>query len=149
MTSAESAAAEPGTSAAGDAGFHRSLGLYDSTMIVVGGMIGSGIFLVSADMARLLGSAPWLLVAWGITALLTLSAALSEQRDTLGGWRHRGALHVDEDDLAGLERGEVCGALGCCGADDVVAVGGELVADGVLDAPALAGGVHSGFPSRP
>ena len=39
MTSAESAAAEPGTSAAADAGFHRSLGLYDSTMIVVGGMI--------------------------------------------------------------------------------------------------------------
>ncbi len=57
--------------------FKRSLGLFDSTMVVVGAMIGSGIFLVSADMARLLGSAGWVLVAWGITALLTLAAALS------------------------------------------------------------------------
>jgi APA family basic amino acid/polyamine antiporter len=64
-------------SAATEGGFHRSLGLFDSTMIVVGGMIGSGIFLVSADMARLLGSAPWVLVAWGITAVLTMAAALS------------------------------------------------------------------------
>jgi APA family basic amino acid/polyamine antiporter len=60
-----------------EAGFRRSLGLFDSTMVVVGGMIGSGIFLVSADMARLLGSATWVLVAWGLTALLTLAAALS------------------------------------------------------------------------
>jgi APA family basic amino acid/polyamine antiporter len=60
-----------------DRGFHRSLGLFDSTMIVVGGMIGSGIFLVSADMARLLGSAAWVLVAWGLTAVLTLAAALA------------------------------------------------------------------------
>ena len=60
-----------------DGGFRRSLGLFDSTMVVVGGMIGSGIFLVSADMARLLGSASWVLVAWGITAVLTLAAALS------------------------------------------------------------------------
>ena len=58
-------------------GFRRSLGLFDSTMIVVGAMIGSGIFLVSADMARVLGSAGWVLIAWGITALLTISAALS------------------------------------------------------------------------
>lgn len=60
-----------------DGGFHRSLGLFDSTMLVVGGMIGSGIFLVSADMARLLGSAGWVLAAWGVTAVLTLAAALS------------------------------------------------------------------------
>ncbi|MSO62652.1 MAG: amino acid permease [Acidobacteria bacterium] len=57
--------------------FRRSLGLFDSTMVVVGAMIGSGIFLVSADMTRLLGSASWVLVAWGLTALLTLAAALS------------------------------------------------------------------------
>lgn len=57
--------------------FRRSLGLFDSTMVVVGAMIGSGIFLVSADMTRLLGSASWVLVAWGITAVLTLAAALS------------------------------------------------------------------------
>lgn len=60
-----------------DGGFKRSLGLFDSTMVVVGAMIGSGIFLVSADMARLLGSAGWVLAAWVVTALLTLSAALS------------------------------------------------------------------------
>lgn len=60
-----------------EGGFRRSLGLFDSTMVVVGAMIGSGIFLVSADMARLLGSASWVLVAWGLTAALTLSAALS------------------------------------------------------------------------
>jgi len=57
--------------------FRRVLGLFDATMIVVGAMIGSGIFLVSAEMARLLGSAGWVLVAWGVTAVLTLAAALS------------------------------------------------------------------------
>jgi APA family basic amino acid/polyamine antiporter len=60
-----------------DAGFRRSLGLFDSTMVVVGAMIGSGIFLVSAEMARVVGSASWVLVAWGLTAVLTLVAALS------------------------------------------------------------------------
>src|SRR5262245_975258 len=60
-----------------DEGFVRSLGLFDSVMVVVGAMIGSGIFLVSADMARILGSAPWVLVAWGIAAVLTIAAALS------------------------------------------------------------------------
>jgi APA family basic amino acid/polyamine antiporter len=60
-----------------DDGFVRSLGLFDSVMVVVGAMIGSGIFLVSADMARILGSAPWVLVAWGIAAVLTIAAALS------------------------------------------------------------------------
>jgi APA family basic amino acid/polyamine antiporter len=44
-----------------DSEFTRGLGLYDSTMIVVGSMIGSGIFIVSVDMARLLGSPGWLL----------------------------------------------------------------------------------------
>ncbi len=52
-----------------DTEFHRGLGLYDSTMIVVGSMIGSGIFLVSGDMARSLGSAGWLLVAWVVTGV--------------------------------------------------------------------------------
>lgn len=69
-----------GASAGADApeqGFRRELGLFDSTMVVAGGMIGSGIFLVSADMARLLGSSGWVMVAWAITAVLTLAAALS------------------------------------------------------------------------
>lgn len=60
-----------------EGGFRRSLGLFDSTMVVVGAMIGSGIFLVSADMTRLLGSAGWVLVAWVLTAVLTIAAALS------------------------------------------------------------------------
>jgi basic amino acid/polyamine antiporter, APA family len=55
----------------------RGLGLLDSTMIVAGSMIGSGIFIVSADMARQLGSAGWLLAVWLITGFLTVSAALS------------------------------------------------------------------------
>ena len=55
----------------------RGLGLFDSTMIVAGSMIGSGIFIVSADMARLIGSPGWLLVAWLISGILTLTAALS------------------------------------------------------------------------
>ncbi|MFM7143098.1 MAG: amino acid permease, partial [Alphaproteobacteria bacterium] len=46
-------------------------------MVVAGGMIGSGIFLVTADMARLLGSAGWVMVAWAITTVLTLAAALT------------------------------------------------------------------------
>ena len=60
-----------------DTEFKRGLGLFDSTMVVVGSMIGSGIFLVSADISRQVGSPGWLLAAWFITGLLTLTAALS------------------------------------------------------------------------
>jgi APA family basic amino acid/polyamine antiporter len=60
-----------------DTEFKRGLGLFDSTMVVVGSMIGSGIFIVSADIARQVGSPGWLLVAWIVTGLLTLTAALS------------------------------------------------------------------------
>jgi APA family basic amino acid/polyamine antiporter len=60
-----------------DTEFTRGLGLYDATMVVVGSMIGSGIFIVSADMSRLIGSPGWLLGAWLLTGLLTLTAALS------------------------------------------------------------------------
>jgi basic amino acid/polyamine antiporter, APA family len=63
--------------AALDTEFTRGLGLFDSTMVVAGSMIGSGIFIVSAGMARDLGSAAWLLIAWGITGALTITAALS------------------------------------------------------------------------
>jgi APA family basic amino acid/polyamine antiporter len=55
----------------------RSLGLVDATSLVAGSMIGSGIFLVSSDMARDLGSAGWLIVAWLLTGVITLTAALS------------------------------------------------------------------------
>jgi APA family basic amino acid/polyamine antiporter len=57
--------------------FNRSLGLLDSTLIVSGTMIGSGIFIVSADMTRNLGSAGWLLALWVLTGVLTVAAALS------------------------------------------------------------------------
>ncbi|HVC19116.1 MAG TPA: amino acid permease [Vicinamibacterales bacterium] len=60
-----------------DTEFHRGLGLFDSTMVVVGSMIGSGIFIVSAAMARQVGSAGWLLLSWVITGVLTVTAALS------------------------------------------------------------------------
>src|SRR5436189_1528040 len=57
--------------------FKPTLSLLDATMIVAGSMIGSGIFIVSADMLKDLGSAGWLLTAWLITGFMTLIAALS------------------------------------------------------------------------
>jgi APA family basic amino acid/polyamine antiporter len=57
--------------------FKQSLSLFDATMIVAGSMIGSGIFIVSADMLKDLGSAGWLLTAWLITGVMTLIAAVS------------------------------------------------------------------------
>ena len=65
------------TATALDTEFTRGLGLYDATMVVVGSMIGSGIFIVPADMARQVGSPGWLLVAWIVTGVLTVTAALS------------------------------------------------------------------------
>jgi len=57
--------------------FKRSLGLLDSTMIVAGSMIGSGIFIVSADITRNVGSAGWLIAVWLITGFMTITAAVS------------------------------------------------------------------------
>jgi APA family basic amino acid/polyamine antiporter len=65
------------SSATQEAGFVRAIGLFDGTMIVVGSMIGSGIFIVAADIARQTGSPGGLLLTWIITGLLTVSAALS------------------------------------------------------------------------
>src|SRR6202049_4428068 len=59
------------------AGFVRGVGLFDSTTIVVGSMIGSGIFIVSADIGRNTGSTGGLLLAWIIAGLMTVTAALS------------------------------------------------------------------------
>ena len=58
-------------------GFKPTLGLFDGTMIVAGSMIGSGIFIVSADITRNVGSAGWLIAVWVITGFMTLIAALS------------------------------------------------------------------------
>jgi APA family basic amino acid/polyamine antiporter len=63
--------------AAAEPKFLQSLGLLDATMLVAGSMIGSGIFIVSADIARQVGSGGWLLAAWIVTGALTVSAALS------------------------------------------------------------------------
>ncbi len=57
--------------------FKPSLKLFDATMIVAGSMIGSGIFIVSADITRNVGSAGWLMIVWLITGFMTVSAALS------------------------------------------------------------------------
>src|ERR1700674_5636786 len=54
----------------------RELGTIDATMLVVGSMIGSGIFIVSAESARLVGSPGWLLAAWALAGLMTLTGAL-------------------------------------------------------------------------
>lgn len=57
--------------------FKPSLGLVDATMLVAGSMIGSGIFIVSADIMRNTGSVGWLMFVWLITGFMTLTAALS------------------------------------------------------------------------
>lgn len=57
--------------------FKPSLGLLDATMIVAGSMIGSGIFIVSADIVRNVGSAGWLVVVWLLTGFMTITAAMS------------------------------------------------------------------------
>ncbi len=56
--------------------FKRAMGLLDATAVVVGSMIGSGIFIVSAETSRLLGAPGWLLMAWIAASLLTFSAAV-------------------------------------------------------------------------
>src|SRR5208283_4934610 len=61
----------------GEHEFVRAIGLFDGTMIVVGSMIGSGIFIVAADIGRQTGSAGGLLLTWILTGCLTIAAALS------------------------------------------------------------------------
>src|SRR5882724_10436115 len=57
--------------------FKPTLGLMDGTLIVAGSMIGSGIFIVSADITRNVGSAGWLIFVWLLTGFMTLTAAVS------------------------------------------------------------------------
>ena len=61
----------------GKAEFKKSLGFIDSTALVAGSMIGSGIFIVSADIARNVGAPGWMLMVWVITGIMTIFAALS------------------------------------------------------------------------
>ncbi|HZL88394.1 MAG TPA: amino acid permease [Pirellulaceae bacterium] len=60
-----------------DAGFRRHLGLFDATMLVAGAMIGSGIFIVSADISRDVGGAGWLMAVWALAGVMTVLGALS------------------------------------------------------------------------
>src|SRR5262245_64489083 len=61
---------------AGQGGFRQHLGLFDATMLVAGSMIGSGIFIVSADIARDVGSSGWLILVWVLTGIITIIGAL-------------------------------------------------------------------------
>jgi len=74
---ADSTTASPRQIARDEHGFVRAIGLFDGTMIVVGSMIGSGIFIVAAEISRVTGSAGGLLLTWILTGLLTIAAALS------------------------------------------------------------------------
>ena len=76
MASGNAAQAAEGEGASSP-GFVKAMTLTDATMLVAGTMIGSGIFIVSADMARTLGSPFWLLVAWVVTGIMTLLGALA------------------------------------------------------------------------
>ncbi len=60
-----------------EAGFHRELGIWDATALVAGSMIGSGIFIVSADIARTVQSPGWLLLVWLLSGAITVLGALS------------------------------------------------------------------------
>ena len=64
------------TTVSSPAKLERGLGLLDATMIVVGSMIGSGIFITSAESSRLVGSPGWLLMAWALAGVLTITGAL-------------------------------------------------------------------------
>jgi APA family basic amino acid/polyamine antiporter len=64
------------TTISAPAKLERGLGLLDATMIVVGSMIGSGIFITSAESSKLVGSPGWLLMAWALAGVLTITGAL-------------------------------------------------------------------------
>ncbi|TMA54072.1 MAG: hypothetical protein E6J80_10620, partial [Deltaproteobacteria bacterium] len=72
MHSPTAARREPVPTVSQEGEFHRELGLIDATAIVAGSMIGSGIFIVSADVARTVGSPGWLLRVWVLSGVLTV-----------------------------------------------------------------------------
>src|SRR5215470_5329690 len=74
-------------------GFVKAIGLFDGTMIVVGSMIGSGIFIVAADIARQTGSPGGLLLTWILSGILTIAAALS-YGELAGLYPHAGGQYV-------------------------------------------------------
>src|SRR5512136_1479150 len=73
--------------------FKRELRLLDSTMIVIGSMIGSGIFIVSADIARTVGGPGWLLMSWLVAGVITVVGALC-YGELAGMMPHAGGQYV-------------------------------------------------------
>jgi basic amino acid/polyamine antiporter, APA family len=71
----------------------RKLNFWDATLIVAGSMIGSGIFIVSADMTRTLGGGGWLIALWVLSGLITVMAALS-YGELAGMFPHAGGQYV-------------------------------------------------------
>src|SRR5947209_1467506 len=67
----------PATGPQPAAGFRQRLGLFDATMLVAGSMIGSGIFIVPAEIARDVGTSGWILAIWVVTGVMTIFGALS------------------------------------------------------------------------
>ena len=76
-----------------NSGNSRSLGLIDATMLVSGSMIGSGIFIVSADISRQIGGGGWLLLSWIVAGIMTLFAALS-YGELAGMFPHAGGQYI-------------------------------------------------------
>ena len=89
MSAPQGAHPDPGTAE----GFKKELKLLDATMIVVGSMIGSGIFIVSADIARTVGGAGYLLLVWLIAGLITVVGALS-YGELAGMFPHAGGQYL-------------------------------------------------------
>src|SRR5262245_33311952 len=73
--------------------FQQRLGLFDSTMLIIGTMIGSGIFVTSVAIAQDVGSAGWLLVVWGLAGVMTIIGALS-YAELAGMMPHAGGQYV-------------------------------------------------------
>ncbi len=89
MSAPQGAHPDPGTAG----GFKRELKLLDATMIVVGSMVGSGIFIVSADIARTVGGAGYLLLVWLIAGLITVVGALN-YGELAGMFPHAGGQYL-------------------------------------------------------
>jgi APA family basic amino acid/polyamine antiporter len=83
----------PSPSGSAPGHFQQRLGLFDSTMLVVGTMIGSGIFVVSVSIAQDVGSAGWLMAVWGLAGFMTIIGALS-YAELAGMMPHAGGQYV-------------------------------------------------------
>jgi APA family basic amino acid/polyamine antiporter len=83
----------PSTGEPAPPGFQQRIGLFDATMLVAGTMIGSGIFIVSADIARQVGASGWLMAVWVLTGVITVMGALS-YAELAGMMPHAGGQYV-------------------------------------------------------